>query len=261
MKSAAIVYLFALGISLASSLGRASIEGSKHDFRTPGSESAASGTSKEICAFCHTPVGGETVADGPLWNPQTNEGTFERFASFPTSNLEENSELVGPVSLTCLSCHDGTQARDVSYIGLTPHNGEVTQQLGADATARDASLSIPSLTTLSHPVGVSYANGACAGIEMDCDPGTVAGGSREFNMARFDVINETKSWWVDTAKGVPGMRDKSDIILYARDFDGTVGPAVECGSCHDPHEGQQQPVSFLRLPAADSALCLACHVK
>jgi len=34
---------------------------------------------------------------------------------------------------------------------------------------------------------------------------------------------------------------------------------VECGSCHDAHDASIAP--FLRIPNANSALCLACHNK
>lgn len=37
------------------------------------------------------------------------------------------------------------------------------------------------------------------------------------------------------------------------------GLRVECQSCHDPHDTTNAP--FLRVSNADSALCLACHLK
>ena len=52
---------------------------------------------------------------------------------------------------------------------------------------------------------------------------------------------------------------------------GSIGPAVECASCHDPHvsEGQAGPgptspsagKTFLRISNDGSAVCLACHTK
>lgn len=259
MKAAAIVYVFALGTGVVSSPGQASIEGSKHDFRNRASESAAGGTSKEICAFCHTPIGGETAPAAPLWNPRTLERAYERPASFGTSNLDENA--VGPVSLTCLSCHDGTQGPDASYVGRLPWDSDTARDSEDGTATREAPPAGQITSFLSgHPVNVSYAGGACIGIETDCDP-TIPGRDADFRIAQFDVINSMKSWWVDSAEGAPGMRDKSDMILYPRDFGGSVGPAVECGSCHDPHDGRQRPVSFLRMPAAGGSLCLTCHIK
>lgn len=238
--------------------GQASIEGSKHDFRSPGPESGTLGSLKDICGFCHTPVGVETTPDGPLWSPQTDEEAFGNIASFGTSNLEGNP--MGPVSLTCLTCHDGTQASDASYAGGPLMDGGRTQGAEDGIAVTEAALYSPVDTLSNHPVHVPYARGACAGVETDCDPGATSKRNDDFGVARFDLINSTKSWWVDTAEGIPGIRDKSDMILYPRDFGGTIGPAVECGSCHDPHDARERPVSFLRMPSGDSSICLTCHV-
>ena len=54
------------------------------------------------------------------------------------------------------------------------------------------------------------------------------------------------------------------MILYTRAFPtGGNGPSVECGSCHDPHEGEANgiDVSFLRISNVGSEVCLACHIK
>ncbi len=71
-----------------------------------------------------------------------------------------------------------------------------------------------------------------------------------------------------SAGGTAGVRDKSDMILYTRNFGGATGnaPSVECGSCHDPHveEATGTPAAgktFLRIANTGSAVCLACHNK
>ena len=244
---------------MAASLACASIEGSKHDFRSQDSLSSGSGDSNELCAFCHTPVGGESSPDDPQWVQQQAGEEYSRPASYGTVDLEAN--VVGTVSVTCLSCHDGTQAADSSYTTNTLANGDNGQVLSSGA-ARTEFSSAPMVDVLAgHPVHISYAGGACAGIERDCDPAVMPGRGKDFRVARFDVINSVKSWWVDTPDGAPGMRDKSDMILYPRDYDGAIGPAVECGSCHDPHDARPRPVSFLRMPGDDSSICLTCHIK
>jgi predicted CXXCH cytochrome family protein len=40
---------------------------------------------------------------------------------------------------------------------------------------------------------------------------------------------------------------------------GATGSAVQCATCHDPHNPQNQP--FLRVDNTGSALCLTCHIK
>jgi predicted CXXCH cytochrome family protein len=237
------------------------MEGSKHDFRSRDSASG-SGSSTEICAFCHTPTGVEASTEDPLWNPLSNGTEYERPASFNSSDLEEN--VVGPVSVTCLSCHDGTQAPDALYVGIfSASELRTLTETEGSPSASEFSLAGPLIDLRSsHPVHVSYASGACKGIESDCDPrATKVTRQSDFRPAQFDVVNSVKTWWVDTDVGTPGMRDKSDMILYPRDFGGTIGPAVECGSCHDPHDARQRPVSFMRMPADDSTICLTCHIK
>ena len=80
------------------------------------------------------------------------------------------------------------------------------------------------------------------------------------NKLETDTINGTVVWWVDTAAGTDGNRDKTDMILYTRAGE----PNVECASCHDPHAETEitgVQVNFLRMANTGSALCLACHVK
>jgi predicted CXXCH cytochrome family protein len=59
------------------------------------------------------------------------------------------------------------------------------------------------------------------------------------------------------------------MILYTRnDFNGKgtqVGPSVECGSCHDPHNAATavagESPAFMRIANTSSNVCLACHNK
>jgi predicted CXXCH cytochrome family protein len=258
MRLTETLYLCVLTSVITVQSGKASIEGSKHDFRSQGSDTAT-GSYQEICAFCHTPVGGESTPDSPLWSPwTTNEEKFGHIPSFGTTDLEE--DVIGPVSLTCLSCHDGTQASDATYVGRSGPAFGASPRLVEDSAVSAGALTSPVDPLLDHPVHVPYARGACAGIETDCDPAATAKRIDDFAVAQFNRINSEKSWWVDTPAGLPGIREKSDMILYPRDFGGTVGPAVECGSCHDPHDGRKRPVSFLRMPADSGAICETCHV-
>ena len=128
-----------------------------------------------------------------------------------------------------------------------------------------------------HPIGIEYAGGSCTSMTVgasvsSCTP-DAATGDADFVAVKGTVINGVNQYWVDVASGtgndgdpVTGQidtRQKTDMILYARDFGGTTGPSVECGSCHDPHEGQSNgnDVSFLRISNVNSQVCLACHIK
>ena len=158
MKVTVALHLLVLGLALIPPLGRASIEGSKHDFRSPGSVSATTDSLKDVCGFCHTPVGVETTPDGPLWSPQADEQTFGNIASFGTSNLEGNP--MGPVSLTCLTCHDGTQASDASYAGGGFADGGTLQLVEGGLAVADQD----GVEEIGHRLGVG---GARAAAEND----------------------------------------------------------------------------------------------
>jgi hypothetical protein len=121
-----------------------------------------------------------------------------------------------------------------------------------------------------HPISIQYAGGACQGTSADCDPSIAASGDPDFETAQYASINTNPQWWVDTSVGTAGTREKTDMILYARsDYNSAAGtgPAVECGSCHDPHNAATASavpplsVAFLRLPNTGSQICLACHIK
>ena len=111
--------------------------------------------------------------------------------------------------------------------------------------------------TNDHPIGIQYCGG---GPNASSD--NAACKDPDFKNATNDLkntsINGTTVWWVDTSSGTAGTREKTDMILYTRSFAGTDGPSVECASCHDPHSTNQ---TFLRISNAQSAVCLACHVK
>ncbi len=71
----------------------------------------------------------------------------------------------------------------------------------------------------------------------------------------------TDSYWVDSSGGTAGVRDKTDMILYTHLFTTPAGsfPAVECASCHEPHNPFYG--TFLRRSNAASTLCTTCHTQ
>ena len=89
-------------------------------------------------------------------------------------------------------------------------------------------------------------------------------GDPDFNLPFKATINGQPIWWVDSAAGNTGVREKTDMLLYTRNDLGQQEPFVECGSCHDPHNSSTQvvgQVAFLRVSNAASAVCTACHIK
>ena len=189
--------------------------------------------SREVCAFCHFPQGGEAQSRGWVQNGNRSSDRFKTFAttgiSFPSN---EPKGTIGSVSMACLSCHDGVNAQNIS----TVHRGQ-----------------------FSHPVGVPYAGGiylrdlGTLDVELPAEEKNAK--IREYPKPGLDVINQVPVWWVET--GTLG-RQKSDLQLYSR-IDvgsGVETPYVECSTCHDPHGKQDM---FLRKSNQGSILCRACH--
>ncbi len=241
------------------------ISGSKHDLGTNGAgQGAGTSATTEVCVFCHTPHGSDISVSAPLWNKALPSTAYTRYSSLGTATLDGSEVAVGSVSLACLSCHDGTQAMDVLI--NAPGSG------GYNATGAEldtVSIGVMTGTPIpvlgddlrnDHPVSIAYAGGACEGTSADCDPSVAATGDPDFVTAQFATINSQGNWWVDTSAGTANVRDKTDMVLFSRDFSGTAGPSVECASCHDPHEDAARPVSFMRISNDDSDVCLACHI-
>ncbi len=260
------------------------IKDTKHNLGSNGTGNKFSGTA-EICVFCHTPHGADTSAAVPLWNRTlglTGGATYQTYDSLGTTTLEGKTAPVGSVSIACLSCHDGTQAMsavinapgsgktgDTTWTGGSWTGGTVVN--GAIGTGGAlASTAVTNLGTdlrNDHPIGIQYGGGGITATNNTTNDkdfkAPVKGGSATLPI-----------WWVDTeaAGAATGLntRQKTDMILYTRlpaatgvtnvGYTGqTVAePFVECASCHDPHSTQS---TFLRISNANSAVCLACHVK
>ena len=235
------------------------ISGSPHDL------SSLTTATDEVCVFCHTPHAAAVApADvvSPLWNKVL---VTTGFTTYDSTTIDGTILPVGSVSVACLSCHDGTQAMDVvinapGSRGVTPGGAEIDALAigligGIGGTAADLGKDL----TNDHPIGIQY-GGFNPGTGQ-IDPDFVGGASLQ-----TALINSTNVWWIDTAGGLAG-RDKNDVILYTRDNGGSPQPFVECGSCHDPHQGNGTTtatgtaVNFMRIANANSDLCLACHVK
>ncbi|WP_201494115.1 cytochrome c3 family protein [Rubrivivax sp. A210] len=241
----------------------------------------------EICVFCHTPHGADTAAPAPLWNKRlgaagvpSGGGTYTTYASLNTPSLDGTVAPVGSISMACLSCHDGTQAMD-NIINAPGSGGYDTTGGGNDgltytwagsnvtAAGRIAGGITLIGTDLSndHPIGIQYCGGGLSGAG-----GTVSGTCKDgdFKAPSTQTINGNQVFWVDT--GLPGTKQRTDLPLYSRSgADSSLGPLVECASCHDPHVSENQAgpagtnvvsgATFLRISNASSAVCTSCHVK
>ena len=258
-------------LAVAPAFGQGVILGSKHDFTSTGDAQASTTLTDEVCVFCHTPHGADTSAPVPLWNKVITTRSFNRYSTLSTPSFDSQEAPVGSVSLACLSCHDGVQAMDVvlnapgSGLGtgrIDPTNiGPMTgTPVPVVASAGDAT---PFDLSNDHPISMQYGGGGA----QDGDPnGIFTGtlGDPDFNPPQKTTLNGRSIWWVDSVGGTTGTREKTDMLLYSRNDLGSPEPFVECGSCHDPHNGDNAAgaqVSFLRTSNEGSAVCTACHTK
>jgi len=233
IRSVAVV----VALSGTGAFGASNITQTKHNlsYTGPGSITASAGQSNdELCVYCHTPHAANTAFTGaPLWNKKTPSGTFTLYGVGGKTMAGTTSVQPLSPSLACLSCHDGASAIN-SMINMPGSGGWVaTTGTNADfnTTTGGAAFTMPTSsvanlgTDLSndHPVSIVYTAGkASLRATSDALTGTWAGG--------YTTVNQ---------------------LLRAGN--------VECGSCHDPHEGDNK--TFLRTANAGSALCLGCHAK
>lgn len=112
----------------------AGIVGSKHDFTDGGR------IPKDLCLPCHTPH--ISASQAPLL-------LSESATSRPTRSFATPAGELDAASLVCLSCHDGTVARDV-YAGA--HAMNWSDRSAAGAPPRASRLT-------NHPVGIRYPDG------------------------------------------------------------------------------------------------------
>ncbi|MDF1581429.1 MAG: cytochrome c3 family protein [Desulfuromonadales bacterium] len=118
------------------------IDGSKHDLSTYGTANT------ELCVYCHTPHGGNTLA--PLWNRGTgtaitktyNSATFDMYVA-PTA-----ATLTASDAPLCLSCHDG--ATNFNAVTNPPAAALANNTMAAGNAVLGTDLSN------DHPIGFSY---------------------------------------------------------------------------------------------------------
>ena len=133
---AIMLFGVAAGAALIASSAEAGIAGSGHDFSGWGSPQI------HPCEACHTPRNaGRSVASAPLWDYAATRISSYTLYSSPTLNASLSQPAAA--SRVCLSCHEGTIARD-SFGGAT--GGTMVgggKRLGIDLSR-------------SHPVGFIY---------------------------------------------------------------------------------------------------------
>lgn len=231
----------------------------------------------EVCVYCHTPHGANTVAKAPLWNRSLPTDTvFQTYDKLNTSSLTQTVSQPGAASLPCLSCHDGSQAIDA--ILNMPGSGQYSST--PTPTAWTPTLAGQTKSTQHlNLVGCMACHGPSTGFATDFTAFNIGTDLRNDHPVgvNFPTANGTGTDWKAPTGSVTrgavvttffdedsnGRMDKGDIRLYGSGTDSR----VECASCHDPHgvpsagEGSTFNATFLRKTNASSSVCLTCHAK
>ncbi len=265
--------IMALG-ALSMNVANAGISVTKHNLGSTGTGTNTFDGTQAICVFCHTPHGADNSASVPLWNRVlSSSSSYTTYDSLGTTSLDGAIAPVGSVSIACLSCHDGTQAMNVMINapgsgGYDPAGsalaGTWTGPAGTASPVGSLNYATASIVNIGtdlsndHPVGIQYGGGGATSADADgAFGGTLA--DPDFIAPYKATINTKAVWWVDTASGTDGIREKTDMQLYTRADLGATEPFVECASCHNPHTSDNP--TFLRIANTGSAVCLACHTK
>jgi hypothetical protein len=210
-----------------------------------------------ICVFCHTPHGGSL--DGPLWN--RGDATSVEWKHYNSATLSTHlkglpsNRAPNPISMLCLSCHDGSLA-------LNHVLNEPNVLAGAPITGAGGTNPLYMVTMFGQNpsiIGSTPADEAATGDFTDDHP---------FSFS-YDAVLASTEYQSGNAKynslKLPGIAVGLGVQFFASP-DATGPNHVECSSCHDPHvdyslTGDSDYAPFLITPNTGSLLCLACHTK
>ncbi len=256
------------------------IQGSPHDLSPSGLpanvQAAAGQAQSQICIYCHMPHNANNVG-APLWNRTNSTTAFTMYSqanssTFQLANGDTNAanRAVGPVSLACLSCHDGQTAFNslnqrpmidsdrgillTSYT-FTSGGGAVVNMGDVAATNTEGSPNLGTDLTNDHPISFTY-NAALATLKgSTLRTPTSATGSGGGALVIYRAG--------DIAQG--GTDTIAAQMLFTKPGLG-VPDQLECASCHEPHMHgtSADPTSnfpFLIKSNQASHLCLTCHNK
>jgi predicted CXXCH cytochrome family protein len=226
----------------------AQITGTRHDLATGAAGGGPKATTQnQTCVFCHTPH--KALAQALIWNHNLPAGTRGWSAGTQTAEGTPLPAAINADSMRCLSCHDGT-------VGL----GDVNNMGGGTAGT----------IVMSGPVTAGYlvGNGAAGNEMVNNHPVSIPyAGLTVGTVTSKAVADGTVGNYWQVASGASCSSPSGFCTAKAAtgsfiNLKGTVATAltVECSSCHEPHN-KYGGTYFLRVAAANSALCLACHNK
>ena len=273
MTTRMMKYLPALAIAVLATAASAqtSVVGSSHDLSATGKDvqGAAGQAQNQVCVYCHMPHNATNVG-APLWNRTNSTTAFTMYSAANSSTFQLNAadtntaaRPVGPVSLACLSCHDGVTA--FNSLNQTPmiDADNAKPAIGYTFSAANMAVASPAgagsanLTTdltNDHPISFTYdaALASLKGITLN-DP-TIT-----------PTNTGTTGALVILRAGNLGPNNTIAAQMLFTKVGASAATQLECASCHEPHmQGDLTAASnypFLIKSNQGSKLCLTCHNK
>ena len=252
-KRYSIVPLAALGVLMCASVAMAGsapgtgIKGTAHDLSQNATYGFDPDGLQRICIYCHAPhhtykydntgTKGETLDYYPLWNHDpsaVDSYTMYENATPATNKPNDISHQLnatlgtepGGVSKLCLSCHDGSIA--VSAYGTYGNNASNGNAAGQTVA------------------GTTFEIGAVAGVDSDLSNHHPIGFNYDNAQASDDEIKPSSSPMGGTGYTI------GDLLW---------GGQMECTTCHDVHNTQNEGLKFIWVEDLQSNFCLQCHDK
>jgi predicted CXXCH cytochrome family protein len=267
-KVALITAALVVTSAVSASAAVMSIKQSRHDMTRWNGES---GSTQEVCIFCHTPH--NALISVPLWNrnnPSAADWKLYNTSATVTSATKASNISHDSISLFCMSCHDGITALGdlknknplvnsytnnpgdtvpfaVSNTGAKVGGGNVNQYavIGAGKeTNAKGWITANKSATAAGSTGYDLSNTHPIGFDFD------AARAEDTGLHTWDDIMTT--FKADTTKST------AQPFTYNRA--GSSARWFECASCHRVHDPGPSG-NFLRIENNGSALCLACHNK
>jgi hypothetical protein len=213
-----------------------------------------------LCTKCHTPH--KAKSTNLLWNhtllsTQYSWDDAKTTAGTPYPTFQGDT-YKGPTT-KCLSCHDGTMA---STDGMWFNRQTVTGKPYVAA---------PGTLDSGHEIADRATANNMSGNHPVAFPYPLNGVSNVYNGVANGAGIVAADWVADPSSG-------NNIMLYNQ-AGGTTGAIVrgkaagitgmECGSCHDVHNGSRVPAGAAMLltgqltgnTQASGYICLQCHIK
>ena len=262
----------------AAAFSPTSVVGSSHDLSATGKDiqGAAGQAQNQVCVYCHMPHNAVNVG-APLWNRTNSTTAFTMYSAANSSTFQLNAadtntaaRPVGPVSLACLSCHDGVTAFNSLNQGVMIDLDQTVSVTPASYTFKNGAVVVGNMAAASPPgpgsadLGTDLTNDHPISFTFDAALATLKGSTlRDPTTALSD--NGTTGALVILRAGTVASKTIATQMLFTKPGAG-VQNQLECASCHEPHmQGDVASAAsnypFLIKSNQNSNLCLTCHNK